>query len=49
MTWGEFKAAVEKQGVTDTDKLWYIDWHGDIDDDVNVDLTQSASLGVTIA
>jgi len=25
MTWGEFKAAVEKQGVKDTDELFYVD------------------------
>lgn len=24
MTWGEFKALVEKQGVEDEDKLWSI-------------------------
>ena len=26
MTWKEFKEAVEKQGVLDTDELSFIDW-----------------------
>jgi hypothetical protein len=26
MTWKEFKDAVEKQGVVDTDLIWYIDF-----------------------
>lgn len=25
-TWGEFKAAIESQGVSDNTKLGYIDW-----------------------
>ena len=25
MTWGEFKAAVEKAGVKDDTEIWYID------------------------
>ena len=25
MTWGQFKRAVEKQGVKDEDDIWYID------------------------
>lgn len=25
MTWGEFKATVEAQGVQDSDGIWYID------------------------
>jgi len=29
MTWKEFKEAVEKQGMKDYDKIWYIDVHPD--------------------
>jgi hypothetical protein len=25
MNWGDFKAVVESQGVTDSDEIWYID------------------------
>ncbi len=29
MTWGEFKKAIERQGVEDADRVNYIDWHDD--------------------
>lgn len=31
MTWREFKEAVEKQGVTDKDELWSIDWYCNVE------------------
>jgi len=31
MTWKEFKEAVEKQGVLDTDELWSIDWYSNVE------------------
>lgn len=31
MTWQEFKEAVEKQGVLDTDELWSIDFYTNVE------------------
>ncbi len=35
MNWGEFKAAVEAQGINDADTIDYIDWSGPAGDWVN--------------
>lgn len=48
MTWGEFKAAVEAQGVTDETKIWYVDITEPNAESVTVDLSREDMLGVTI-
>lgn len=47
MKWGEFKAAVEAQGVTDDMQLWFIDWHH-VDKDVKVGRAEEDILGVCV-
>jgi hypothetical protein len=46
ITWGEFKAKVESQGVTDNLKICWIDMDGEHDPEVKIGDYKSEVIGV---